>query len=187
MILLIDNYDSFTYNLYQYLGEFTPKIEVRRNDQITIAEILEADFSQIVLSPGPGRPENAGNCVELIKAVQGQIPILGICLGHQAIGYAYGAEIVKAPKIMHGKASVITHKGTDIFAKVKNPLSVARYHSLVINEASLNEQLEITAATEDGIIMGIKHREFPVYGLQFHPESILTEAGKQLINNFLAI
>jgi anthranilate synthase component 2 len=185
MVLLIDNYDSFTYNLYQYIGEFYPDIEVVRNDEVTVAEVLNSGAKRIVLSPGPGRPEDAGICVELIRKLQGRVPLLGICLGHQAIGYAYGAKIVRAGKVVHGKTSMIIHSGQGVFNGLRNPIRATRYHSLVIEKESLPEELEITARTPDGTIMGIKHKRLPVYGVQFHPESVLTEGGRQILRNFL--
>ncbi|MDK2927648.1 MAG: hypothetical protein PWR31_1338 [Bacillota bacterium] len=185
MVLLIDNYDSFTYNLYQYIGELYPHVEVVRNDEVTVDEVVNSGAGRIVLSPGPGRPEDAGICVELIRKLEGRIPLLGICLGHQAIGYAYGGKIVRAGKIVHGKTSMIIHNGHWVFYGVKNPICATRYHSLVIEKESLPEELEITARTSDGTIMGIKHKELPVYGVQFHPESVLTENGKQILKNFL--
>lgn len=185
MILLIDNYDSFTYNLYQYIGEFYPRIEVVRNDEITVEEAINSGAERIILSPGPGKPEEAGICVNLIKELKGRIPLLGICLGHQAIGYAYGGRIVSADKILHGKTSMIIHNGHGVFYGIKNPICGTRYHSLVIEKESLPQELEITAYTSEGTIMGIRHKSLPVYGLQFHPESILTENGKQILKNFL--
>ncbi|HHV58356.1 MAG TPA: aminodeoxychorismate/anthranilate synthase component II [Firmicutes bacterium] len=187
MVLLIDNYDSFTYNLYQYIGELYPHVEVVRNDEVTVDEVVNSGAERIVLSPGPGRPEDAGICVELIRKLEGRIPLLGICLGHQAIGYAYGGKIVKAGKIVHGKTSMIIHNGHWVFYGVKNPICATRYHSLVIEKESLPEELEITARTSDGTIMGIKHKKLPVYGVQFHPESVLTENGKQILKNFLGV
>lgn len=185
MVILIDNYDSFTYNLYQYIGEIYPYVEVVRNDEITVDEVISSGAKRIVLSPGPGRPEDAGICVELIRKLQGRVPLLGICLGHQAIGYAYGAKIVRAGKIVHGKTSMIIHSGQGVFNGLRNPIRATRYHSLVIEKESLPEELEITARTPDGTIMGIKHKKLPVYGVQFHPESVLTESGKQILRNFL--
>lgn len=185
MILLIDNYDSFTYNLYQYIGEFYPRIEVVRNDEITVEEAINSGAERIILSPGPGRPEEAGICVNLIRELKGRIPLLGICLGHQAIGYAYGGKIVRADKILHGKTSMVIHNGHGVFYGIKNPICATRYHSLVIDKENLPQELEITAYTSDGTIMGIRHKSLPVYGLQFHPESILTENGKQILKNFL--
>ncbi|MBT1278869.1 aminodeoxychorismate/anthranilate synthase component II [Thermoanaerobacter sp. CM-CNRG TB177] len=187
MILIIDNYDSFTYNLYQYVGEMNHKIFVIRNDEVSVKDIEKLNPEKIILSPGPGRPENAGICVDVIKSLGDKIPILGICLGHQAIGYAYGAKIVKANKIMHGKTSLVFHKGEEIFKDIKNPIEAMRYHSLVIDRQTLPRDLEITAYTEEGVIMGVRHKMYPVYGLQFHPESILTEQGKEILRNFLEV
>ncbi|MDP9750756.1 anthranilate synthase component II [Thermoanaerobacter pentosaceus] len=187
MILIIDNYDSFTYNLYQYVGEMNNKIFVIRNDEVSVKDIEKLNPEKIILSPGPGRPENAGICVDVIKSLGDKIPILGICLGHQAIGYAYGAKIVKANKIMHGKTSLVFHKGEEIFKDIKNPIEAMRYHSLVIDRQTLPRDLEITAYTEEGVIMGVRHKMYPVYGLQFHPESILTEQGKEILRNFLEV
>lgn len=186
MILLIDNFDSFTYNLYQYLGELGEVITVYRNNQIGLEEIKKLNPKAIILSPGPGKPEDAGICIELIKAYHRQIPILGICLGHQAIGAAFGCEIRKAHVIKHGKTSMITHNGKGVFSYLPSPLEVMRYHSLTIERTSLPKELEFTAiAMDDGEIMGINHRDYPVYGLQFHPESIGTPTGKQMLKNFL--
>jgi len=185
MVLLIDNYDSFTYNLYQYIGEIYPHIEVVRNDEVTVDEAITSGAKRIVLSPGPGRPEDAGICVELIRKLQGQIPLLGICLGHQAIGYAYGGKVVPAGSILHGKTSMVIHTGRGILCGVKNPIRATRYHSLVLDEKRLPQELEVTARTSDGIIMAVSHKNFPVYGIQFHPESILTEKGKQILKNFI--
>lgn len=185
MILLIDNYDSFTFNLYQYLGELGEDIMVRRNDQITLGEIEELKPDGIVLSPGPGRPENAGVCVDVVKEFHSTVPILGICLGHQAIGYAFGAEIKKADRVMHGKISKITHTETEIFAGLTGSLETMRYHSLVIDKDSLPENFEVTGTSnDDEEIMAMKHKEYPVYGLQFHPESIGTDTGKKMLKNF---
>ncbi|HPG29737.1 MAG TPA: bifunctional anthranilate synthase component II/anthranilate phosphoribosyltransferase [bacterium] len=185
MILLIDNYDSFVYNLYQYVSEFGYDVQVFRNDKITLDEIAKLNPSHIIISPGPGRPENAGIICDLIKRFHSEIPILGICLGHQAIGYAFGGKITNAKKIMHGKSSRIFHNKTGIFSNLNNPFSAVRYHSLVIEYDSLPEELEITAHTEDGTIMGIRHKKYQfLQGIQFHPESILTEEGKKLLLNF---
>ncbi|KAA5805666.1 anthranilate synthase component II [Thermoanaerobacterium thermosaccharolyticum] len=185
MLLLIDNYDSFTYNLYQFIGEIYPDIKVLRNDQIEVSDIILMKPDGIVLSPGPGRPENAGICIDVIEKFGIKIPILGICLGHQAIGYAYGAKIIKSNIIKHGKTSIVTHNGQGLFNGIKNPIRAMRYHSLIIDKDSLTDELEITAEAEDGTIMGIKHKKFPVYGLQFHPESILTEKGKSILKNYV--
>ncbi|MFU0783368.1 MAG: Anthranilate/para-aminobenzoate synthase component II (glutamine amidotransferase) [Thermoanaerobacterium thermosaccharolyticum] len=185
MLLLIDNYDSFTYNLYQFIGEIYPDIKVLRNDQTKVSDIISMKPDGIVLSPGPGRPENAGICIDVIKNFGIKIPILGICLGHQAIGYAYGAKIIKSNIIKHGKTSIVTHNRQGLFNGIKNPIKAMRYHSLIIDKDSLTDVLEITAEAEDGTIMGIKHKKFPVYGLQFHPESILTEEGKSILKNYV--
>ena len=186
MILLIDNYDSFTYNLYQYLGELGENIIVKRNDELTISEIKEMNPEAIVISPGPGRPEEAGNCVKVIQQLHTSFPILGICLGHQAIGYSFGAKITKAEKIMHGKVSEIRHQNKAIFQSFPQNLKVMRYHSLVIRKDTLPAQFEVLAtSTDDDEIMAIKHRDYPLYGMQFHPESIGTEAGSRLLKQFL--
>jgi anthranilate synthase component II len=187
MILLIDNYDSFTYNLYQYLGELGVELKVVRNDKVTISEIETLKPTAIIISPGPGRPENAGICVELIRTFAHKIPILGICLGHQAIGYAFNGNIINAREIMHGKVSEISHNGLSLFNTLPGSLYVMRYHSLVIEKDSVPSELEILAtSTDDNEIMAVKHKEYPVYGLQFHPESIGTKQGKQLLENFIA-
>ena len=187
MILLIDNYDSFTYNLYQFLSELGAEIEVVRNDLITVDEILErrSEFSAIVVSPGPCTPTEAGICVPLIRTVAGVIPVLGVCLGHQSIGEAFGGKVVRAPEVLHGKTSQIFHSGQGVFAGLPSPFTATRYHSLIVERSSLPAQLEVTAETADGIIMGLRHRELPVEGVQFHPESILTPVGKQLLANFI--
>ncbi len=187
MILIIDNYDSFTYNLVQYLGELGADLKVYRNDKITLNQIKTLKPQKIVISPGPGRPEDAGVSVDVIKELSGKIPILGVCLGHQAIGYAYGGKIIQAKKLMHGKTSQIYHNKKDIFKNLKNPFDATRYHSLVIEKRSLPGCLAITAWTKDGEIMGVRHKEFLLWGVQFHPESILTLAGKNLLGNFLNI
>ncbi|MDP4086391.1 MAG: aminodeoxychorismate/anthranilate synthase component II [Bacillota bacterium] len=186
MILLIDNFDSFTFNLYQYLGELGMEVKVVRNNQVTFKDIEELNPTAIILSPGPGKPEDAGICVEVVQRFYKAIPILGICLGHQAIGYAFGAKISQANNIKHGKTSMITHKGNDIFEYLSNPLEVMRYHSLSINIVNFPKDLEVTAKSmEDREIMAIQHRIYPVFGLQFHPESIGTPMGKQMLKNFL--
>lgn len=185
MILMIDNYDSFTYNLYQYVGEIYKDIKVVRNDAVTIEDIGKMDLEGIIISPGPGTPEEAGISIEVIKEFSGIVPILGICLGHQSIAAAFGGKVVRADKIMHGKTSIIKHNGKDIFEGIKNNLKVMRYHSLIAKKETLPEVLEVTAETADGVIMGIKHKEFKVYGLQFHPESYFTECGREIIKNFL--
>lgn len=187
MILLIDNYDSFTYNLYQYFGELGEEITVIRNDRLTIDDIKQLNPEAIILSPGPGRPENAGICVDVIKAFQGSIPILGICLGHQAIGYAFGATIDRADNIMHGKTSQVEHTCSDVFEGLPQHLEVMRYHSLVINKQTVPEELFVLGTTtSDEEIMAVKHKRFPIYGLQFHPESVGTVHGKKMLANFLA-
>ena len=187
MIIMIDNYDSFTYNLYQYIGELNPDIEVYRNDKITVDEVISKNPSHIILSPGPGYPKDAGICIELIKNV-GDIPILGVCLGHQAIGEAFGATIIHAPRIMHGKSDVITmNTACPIFTGLSEKTEIGRYHSLVIDNDTLPECLDVTAESDDGCIMGVKHKERPVYGIQFHPESVLTPNGMKMIENFLKV
>jgi anthranilate synthase/aminodeoxychorismate synthase-like glutamine amidotransferase len=186
MILVIDNYDSFTFNLVQYLGEMGQELKVFRNDALTVHDIEEMHPDRIVISPGPGRPENSGIVVEAIKSLAGKIPILGVCLGHQAIGAAFGGEVIRAPYIMHGKTSQVFHDGRTIFAGLKNPFTATRYHSLVVSPEGLPDCLEVAARTDDNVIMGLRHRRFPVEGVQFHPESILTEEGKKLLSNFVA-
>jgi anthranilate synthase/aminodeoxychorismate synthase-like glutamine amidotransferase len=187
MILVIDSYDSFTFNLVQYLGELGQHLTVVRNDAITTADIERLAPSAIVVSPGPGRPENAGIIVEAIRTFSGRVPILGVCLGHQAVGAAFGGQVVPAPAIMHGKTSEIIHDGRTIFAGLRNPFPATRYHSLVVAAQKLPDCLEISAHTADGSIMGLRHRAFAVEGVQFHPESILTEGGMKLLRNFLAL
>lgn len=182
---MIDNYDSFTFNLVQYFQELNQPVAVFRHDEITIEQITALNPQYIVISPGPGRPENAGITIECINTFTGKIPLLGVCLGHQAIGQAFGATIINAKQIMHGKTSPIHHKNNGIFNKIPTPFSVTRYHSLVIDKNTLPTELMVTAWTDDGEIMGIKHREFALEGVQFHPEAILTEHGMQLLNNFL--
>lgn len=184
-VLLIDNYDSFTYNLYQYLCELGAEVEVVRNDQITVTEVAQRHPDRIVISPGPCTPAEAGISVEVIRQLGSHIPILGVCLGHQAIGAAYGGTVVRAPMVMHGKLSPIYHNAQGVFAGLPSPFQATRYHSLVVRRADLPAELEITAWTEDGIIMGLRHRSLPVEGVQFHPESIMTEHGKQMLANFL--
>lgn len=184
-LLVIDNYDSFTFNLVQYLGELGSEMEIARNDRISIREVKELSPGWIVISPGPGTPAKAGISVELIREVGTEIPILGVCLGHQAVGEAYGGEVVPAPYLMHGKTSMIHHQGNGIFAGLPRPFQAARYHSLVLNPPTIPRVLEVDAWTEDGVIMGVRHRDHPVFGVQFHPESIVTESGKQLLRNFL--
>jgi anthranilate synthase/aminodeoxychorismate synthase-like glutamine amidotransferase len=185
MILVIDNYDSFTYNLVQYLGELGEEILVRRNDQIELAEVESLRPSRVVISPGPGTPGDAGISLQLIRHFAGRIPILGVCLGHQAIGEAFGGRVVRAKKVMHGKASAITHDGKSIFAGLDNSFKAGRYHSLIVQRETLPDCLEVSAETSDGVIMGLRHREHRVEGVQFHPESILTPLGKRMLKNFL--
>lgn len=187
MILMIDNYDSFTYNLVQYLGELGAEVCVYRNDQITVKEIEKMALSHIVISPGPCTPDQAGISVDLIKALSGRVPILGVCLGHQSVGQAFGGRIVHAKVLMHGKTSMIHHEGKGLFAGIGNPFQATRYHSLVIDPATLPDCMELTAWTQDDEIMGIRHRELPVYGVQFHPESICTQHGHDLLDNFLRV
>ncbi len=185
MLLLIDNYDSFTYNLVQYFGELGADVHVHRNDALTLPQIAAWAPEQIVISPGPCTPAEAGISVPLIERFAGRIPILGVCLGHQAIGQAFGARIVRAKRVMHGKVSPVTHDGRGVFAGLPAPLTATRYHSLAIDEASLPACLAVTARSDDGEIMGVRHREWPVEGVQFHPEAILTEHGHALLRNFL--
>ena len=187
MILLLDNYDSFTYNLAQYLGQLGEKLTVRRNDQITCDEIAALAPERIVISPGPGIPQRAGITVELIRRFAGQVPILGVCLGHQAIGHAFGGRVIRAPELMHGKTSEIRHDNKTIFRGLPQPFTATRYHSLIVERKSLPRELEISAKTSDGTIMGLRHRKLRVEGVQFHPESILTDAGLQLLKNFLSL
>jgi anthranilate synthase component 2 len=185
MILIIDNYDSFTYNVYQYVASLGYEVEVVRNDKITLDEIEKKKYSGIIISPGPGTPDDAGISKEVIAKFAGQIPILGICLGHQAIGEVFGARVVRAPKPIHGKVSYVYHEGTGIYQGLKQPFTAGRYHSLLVAEESVPDCLEITARTEDGLIMGLRHREYSVEGVQFHPESVLTPEGMKLLERFL--
>jgi anthranilate synthase component 2 len=185
MILLLDNYDSFTYNLYQYLSELGADVLVKRNDELTVGDVAALAPEKIVISPGPCTPNEAGISVALIRELGGSIPILGVCLGHQSIGAAYGGAVVRAPQVMHGKVSAIHHSSQGVFAGLPQPFQATRYHSLIVRRDDLPDSLEVTAWTEDGLIMGLRHREHQVEGVQFHPESIMTEAGKALLRNFL--
>ena len=186
MILLIDNYDSFVHNLYQFLAVEDPDVRLVRNDRITPEEALSMEPDAIVISPGPGKPSDAGVCIELIRQLKGRIPILGVCLGHQAIGEAFGATVTHASRLMHGKTSLLTDVADDIIFKgIKKPVQVARYHSLSVQESTLPQELEVTARSDDGEIMAMRHREYLIYGLQFHPESVMTPEGSAMIRNFL--
>ena len=189
MVFVLDNYDSFTYNLVQYLGELGAEVLVRRNNQLTVAEVETMQPERILLSPGPCTPQEAGISIDLVRHFAGKVPVLGVCLGHQAIGAAFGGEIVRAPKLMHGKTSEVQHDGRTIFKDLPSPMTATRYHSLIVQEKGLPKDLEISAyATENGgtrVIMGLRHKRFPVEGVQFHPESVLTGEGKKLIGNFL--
>jgi anthranilate synthase component 2 len=187
MILLIDNYDSFTFNLYHFLGEVGAQCEVWRNDKLSVADALAMQPEAIVLSPGPCTPTEAGICLDLITAAAGKVPLLGVCLGHQAIGQAFGGKVVRAPEPMHGKVSTISHTGTDILASVPSPFRATRYHSLIVDRDSLPDALVQTAWTDDGLIMAMHHRAMPIYGVQFHPESIASEHGHTILANFLAL
>jgi len=191
MVFVLDNYDSFTYNLVQYLGELGAEVVVRRNDQVTVEDVEAMQPERIVVSPGPCTPQEAGISVELIRHFAGKLPVLGVCLGHQAIGAAFGGEVVRAPKLMHGKTSEVQHDGKTIFHGLPSPLVATRYHSLIVREESLPEALDISAWTWEGpgsrTIMGLRHKQFPVEGVQFHPESVLTTEGKQLIRNFMSV
>jgi anthranilate synthase/aminodeoxychorismate synthase-like glutamine amidotransferase len=191
MVFVLDNYDSFTYNLVQYLGELGADVEVRRNDQVTVAEVEAMRPERIVLSPGPCTPEDAGVSIELVRHFAGKVPVLGVCLGHQAIAAAFGGKVVRAANLMHGKTSQVQHDGHTIFGNLPCPMTATRYHSLIVQEMGLPAELEISASTteRDGsrIIMGLRHKKFPIEGVQFHPESVLTSAGKKLVENFLKI
>ena len=187
MILLIDNYDSFSYNLYQLIGEINPDIKVIRNDEMTVEEIRQLKPERIILSPGPGRPEDAGVIVDVAKTLGKEIPVLGVCLGHQAICAAFGATVTYAKELMHGKQSLVEHDGKSVFEGIPSPVHVARYHSLAVDEKTLPDVFEILARTEDGEIMAMQHKEYPLIGIQFHPESIYTDHGKKMIENFLKL
>ena len=185
-ILVIDNYDSFVYNLVQYLGELGADPIIVRNDEITVEDAVELEPDGVLLSPGPGRPEDAGILCAAISAFAGMTPVFGVCLGHQAIGHVFGGKVVRAPELLHGKTSMITHEGIGVFTGLDGPLAATRYHSLIVERESLPSSLEVTATTGDGMIMGMRHREFDVEGVQFHPESVLTQHGHHLVRNFLA-
>jgi anthranilate synthase component 2 len=187
MFLLIDNYDSFTYNLYHYLGELGAQLVVKRNDALTAAEAVAMSPQGIILSPGPCTPNEAGICLKLIEAVAGKVPLLGVCLGHQALGQAFGGKVVRAPAPLHGKLSQVSHRGIGVFQDIPTPFTGTRYHSLIVDRATLPDCLEITAETSDGLIMGMQHRQYPLHGVQFHPESIASEHGHRLLGNFLRI
>ena len=187
MFLLIDNYDSFTYNLYHFLGELGAQMVVKRNDALTAAEALAMNPQGIILSTGPCTPNEAGICLELVKAAAGKLPVLGVCLGHQALGQAFGGKVVRAPAPLHGKLSQVAHRGTGVFQDIPTPFTGTRYHSLIVDRASLPDCLEVTAETADGLIMGIQHRQLPLHGVQFHPESIASEHGHRLLGNFLRL
>jgi len=185
-VLLIDNYDSFTYNLFQYLSELGATVDVRRNDAITVAEAAALRPDRIVVSPGPCTPAEAGVSVAIVRELGPEVPTLGVCLGHQAIGAAFGGTVVRAPTVMHGKLSAIHHAGQGVFAGLPDPLTATRYHSLIVRRDDLPAELEVTAWTDDGLIMGLRHRRYPIEGVQFHPESIMTQCGKELLHRFLA-
>ena len=187
MLILIDNYDSFTYNLVHFLGELGAEVTVKRNDAITVDALLESAPQAVVISPGPCDPDRAGICLELVTRAAGRIPLLGVCLGHQAIGQAFGGKVVRAPYVMHGKLSPVRHTGEGVFRGLPNPFQATRYHSLTVERESLPDCLEITAETDDGVILGLSHRELPIHGVQFHPESIASEQGHALLKNFLEI
>ncbi len=189
MVFVLDNYDSFTYNLVQFIGESGERVEVRRNDEITVFALQDMHPRHIIISPGPCTPQDAGISIELVRHFAGKVPILGVCLGHQAIGAAFGGQVIRAPHLMHGKTSAVTHDGRTIFHGLPTPMTATRYHSLIVEERTLPDELEVSAWTteKDGTrtIMGLRHKKFPVEGVQFHPESVLTDAGKQLVANFL--
>jgi anthranilate synthase component 2 len=187
MVFVLDNYDSFTYNLVQYMGELGAEMVVRRNDELTPEEVESLHPDRILLSPGPCTPQEAGISIPLIQHFAGKVPILGVCLGHQAIGAAFGGNVVRAPQLMHGKTSAVTHDGRTVYSGIASPMTCTRYHSLIVAEDGLPPELEISARTADGIIMGLRHRKYPIEGVQFHPESVLTQDGKRLIQNFLEL
>ena len=187
MVFVLDNYDSFTYNLVQYMGEMGAEMTIRRNDELSVDEVEALAPERILLSPGPCTPQEAGISIELIQRFAGKVPILGVCLGHQAIGAAFGGEVVRAPRLMHGKTSEVEHDGKTVFTGIASPMTCTRYHSLIVSEKNLPAELEVSARTADGTIMGLRHRNYPVEGVQFHPESVLTDDGKRLIRNFLEL
>lgn len=187
MVFVLDNYDSFTYNLVQYMGELGAEMTVRRNDELTVDEVEALEPDRILLSPGPCTPQEAGISIDLVRHFAGKVPILGVCLGHQAIGAAFGGDVVRAPQLMHGKTSDVAHDGKTIFSGIQSPMTCTRYHSLIVAEKGLPDELEITARSADGTIMGLRHRKHVVEGVQFHPESVLTQDGKRLIKNFLEL
>jgi anthranilate synthase/aminodeoxychorismate synthase-like glutamine amidotransferase len=187
MIFVLDNYDSFTYNLVQYMGEMGAQMTIRRNDELSVDEVEALAPERILLSPGPCTPQEAGISIELVQRFAGKVPILGVCLGHQAIGAAFGGEVVRASKLMHGKTSEVEHDGKTVFTGIASPMTCTRYHSLIVSEKNLPAELEVSARTPDGTIMGLRHRNYPVEGVQFHPESVLTDDGKRLIRNFLEL
>ena len=187
MFVLIDNYDSFTYNLYHFLGELGAAVDVRRNDQVSVAEVMALHPQGIILSPGPCDPDRAGICLALIEAATGKLPILGVCLGHQAIGQAFGGKVIRGPVPMHGKLTAVQHRGEGIFQDIPTPFMATRYHSLVMERGSLPDCFTVTAETENGLIMGLAHRDLPIHGVQFHPESIASEHGHRLLGNFLRL
>lgn len=187
MVFVLDNYDSFTYNLVQYMGELGAVMVIRRNDELTVDEVEALGPERIVLSPGPCTPQEAGISIDLVRRFAGRVPILGVCLGHQAVGAAFGGEVVRAKKLMHGKTSEVEHDGKTVFAGIGSPMTCTRYHSLIVSEKNLPDELEVSARTADGTIMGLRHRKYAVEGVQFHPESVLTGDGKKLIKNFLEL
>jgi anthranilate synthase/aminodeoxychorismate synthase-like glutamine amidotransferase len=187
MVFVLDNYDSFTYNLVQYMGELGAEMVIRRNDELSVDEVEALEPERILLSPGPCTPQEAGISLELIRRMAGKVPILGVCLGHQAIGAAFGGDVIRAGKLMHGKTSEVEHDGKTLFAGIATPMTCTRYHSLIVSEKNLPEELEVSARTADGTIMGLRHRKYQVEGVQFHPESVLTGDGKKLIRNFLEL
>ena len=187
MVFVLDNYDSFTYNLVQYMGELGAEMTIRRNDELTVDEVESLAPERVLLSPGPCTPQEAGISIDLIQRFAGKVPILGVCLGHQAIGAAFGGDVVRAPKLMHGKTSEVEHDGKTIFTGIDSPMTCTRYHSLIVSNQNLPADLQVSARTADGTIMGLRHRQYPVEGVQFHPESVLTDDGKRLIKNFLEL